>query len=215
MSLAFKSVLLLTLAHASLAFPAFATCTAPNNAIEAENCLPGNPPSQWYVQGGRLTEYSGFCYGHQRERGPNHLLQNLHECGLVAYRYLSFGILSGSGARLVTSVSPPAPLPQNQPPCLTDGSTGLTDCGNWAVSASWRCPARPPQESILPDSSGWTTGEASPVIFVVRNDSAAPTSWCRRPTQPGTPTTTTVGAVFMREPRITKSVTTGRSTYRI
>src|SRR5882724_11875072 len=26
-----------------------ATCAAPKNGIEAENCLPGTPASQWYV----------------------------------------------------------------------------------------------------------------------------------------------------------------------
>jgi|GEM_PF-6705554 len=28
---------------------AFASCSAPQNAIEAENCNPGSPPSQWDV----------------------------------------------------------------------------------------------------------------------------------------------------------------------
>src|SRR5260370_32127598 len=50
MSVAFKRVLLLMLVHASLALSAFATCTAPKNPIEAENCLPGTPSSQWYIQ---------------------------------------------------------------------------------------------------------------------------------------------------------------------
>ena len=33
-----------------------------------------------------------------------------------------------------------ASLPQNQPACLTN-SSGLVDCGNWGVSASWAVPA--------------------------------------------------------------------------
>src|SRR6267378_234985 len=59
---------------------------------------------------GRLTEYSGLCHRHQRERGPNHLLQNLHECGLLSYRYLSFGLLSGEwGSTRNFGLTPGAP----------------------------------------------------------------------------------------------------------
>jgi len=87
----------LAFAHASLAFSAFATCTAPKNAIEAENCLPGNPPSQWVRSGAGSPNIQGFATDIS-VNGANRLLQNLHECGLVAYYILSFGILSGNGA---------------------------------------------------------------------------------------------------------------------
>jgi hypothetical protein len=40
---------------------ALATCTASKNAIEAENCLPGNPPSQWYVTGTGSPSIQGFA----------------------------------------------------------------------------------------------------------------------------------------------------------
>src|SRR6267378_3743432 len=39
---------------------AFATCAAPKNAIEAENCLPGTPASQWYIQGVGSANIQGF-----------------------------------------------------------------------------------------------------------------------------------------------------------
>jgi hypothetical protein len=51
------------------------------------------------------------------------------------------GYYEGQGARLVAAISPSATLPQIQPASLTDSSTGLTDCGNWAVSASWAVPS--------------------------------------------------------------------------
>ena len=60
MSLAFTRVLLLVLVHAGLALSAFATCTAPKNPIEAENCLPGTPSSQWYIQGAGSSNIQGF-----------------------------------------------------------------------------------------------------------------------------------------------------------
>ncbi len=172
MSLAFKSVLLLTLAHASLAFPAFATCTAPNNAIEAENCLPGNPPSQWYVQGAGSPNIQGFATDISVNVGQTIFFKISTNAVLWRIDIYRLGYYQGNGARLVTSVSPPAPLPQNQPPCLTDGSTGLTDCGNWAVSASWAVPSTATSGIYFARLVRLDTGEASPVIFVVRNDSS-------------------------------------------
>src|SRR2546430_2781469 len=49
---AFKRIVLMALVHLSLARSASATCMAPQNAIEAENCQPGNPISDWYVYQG-------------------------------------------------------------------------------------------------------------------------------------------------------------------
>ena len=51
------------------------------------------------------------------------------------------GYYAGMGARKVATVNPSAALPQIQPACLTDASTGLVDCGNWDVSASWAVPS--------------------------------------------------------------------------
>jgi len=39
---------------------AFATCTAPKNVVEAEDCLPGLPASQWYVDGASSANIQGF-----------------------------------------------------------------------------------------------------------------------------------------------------------
>ncbi|MFV0458004.1 MAG: DUF4082 domain-containing protein [Actinomycetales bacterium] len=50
------------------------------------------------------------------------------------------GWYGGDGARLLADVTPSATLPQAQPAPLTDAGTGLVDCGNWAVSASWTVP---------------------------------------------------------------------------
>ena len=59
----------------------------------------------------------------------------------LPHRHLPDGLLPGNGARLVATVNPSATLPQTQPACLTEPTTGLVDCGNWAVSASWAVPA--------------------------------------------------------------------------
>ena len=50
------------------------------------------------------------------------------------------GYYGGDGARLIASVTPNISVSQNQPACNTNTATGLVDCGNWGVSASWTVP---------------------------------------------------------------------------
>src|SRR6185312_44917 len=75
------------------------------------------------------------------------------------------------GARKITTVQPSAPLPQSQPLCAEDTSTGLVDCGNWAVSASWAVPSDAVSGVYIAKlvREDGTTG-ASHIIFVVRDD---------------------------------------------
>ena len=72
---------------------------------------------------------------------------------------------------------PTATLPQIQPTCLNDesGPTGLIDCGNWAVSASWAVPTTAVSglyvaHLVRDDSGGSDNGSLIP--FVVRNDAS-------------------------------------------
>ena len=66
-------------------------------------------------------------------------------------------------------------LPQTQPPCLTDSSTGEIDCGNWGVSASWTVPTNAVSglyiAHLVRDDSKDPGGD-SQILFVVRNDSS-------------------------------------------
>src|SRR5260221_12852197 len=77
---ALHRIVLLVLAHATLAISAFATCSAPKNAIEAENCLPGNPTSQWYVSGTGSTNI-GIFNRQQCQRGEDRLFQDFNNRG--------------------------------------------------------------------------------------------------------------------------------------
>ena len=54
-------------------------------------------------------------------------------------RDLSPRILRWRGRRKIATVTPTTAT--NQPNCLTSASTGLVDCGNWSVSASWLVPS--------------------------------------------------------------------------
>ena len=81
------------------------------------------------------------------------------------------GYYGGDGARKVASVEAVAPLPQTQPACVTESTTGLVDCGNWAESASWAVPAAAVSglyfaHLVREDQ----TSEGSHIYFVVRDD---------------------------------------------
>ena len=83
------------------------------------------------------------------------------------------GYYQGNGARLITSILPSATLPQTQPACIKQSSTGLMDCGNWAVSASWTVPSTAVSGiyfAKLVRTDG--TSGSSHIVFVVRNDAS-------------------------------------------
>ena len=70
---------------------------------------------------------------------------------------------------------PTATLPQTQPACKTDATTGLIDCGNWAVSASWTVPSTAVSGvyiAHLVRDDAQDKGGDSQIPFVVRNDAS-------------------------------------------
>jgi hypothetical protein len=170
--LVLKLVLLVAGMQACLAVSACASCAAPANPIEAENCLPGNPSSEWYIAGAGSSSIQGFATDISVNLGQTIFFKvatNALSYEIDIYR---LGYYQGNGARKVASILPSAQLPQSQPACLTDNSTGLTDCGNWAVSASWAVPSTATSGIYFARLVRLDTGEASPVIFIVRNDAS-------------------------------------------
>ena len=68
---------------------------------------------------------------------------------------------------------PTASLPQSQPACRNDTApTGLIDCGNWAVSASWAVPSTAVSGLYIAHLVRNDTGGSSLIPFVVRNDAS-------------------------------------------
>ena len=116
-------------------------CRAPANKIVAENCRPGQPSTEWDVNGAGDPEIQGFATDISVNVGET--ISFKVRTGSPAYRIdvYRLGYYGGSGARRIETLKPSVPLPQAQPACLTDEQTRLYDCGNWAVSASWRVPA--------------------------------------------------------------------------
>ncbi len=82
------------------------------------------------------------------------------------------GYYNGDGARQIATVTPSATLPQTQPQCITDVSTELYDCGNWAVSASWNVPSTAVSGVYFALLKVNSTGATSHITFVVRDDSS-------------------------------------------
>ena len=147
-------------------------CSNPANAIVAENCLPGNPDSDWDVSGAGDPSIQGFATGISVNQGDTVFFKintNARAYTIDIYR---MGYYSGMGARKVTSVKPSVALPQAQPACLNDPSTNLVDCGNWAVSASWQVPANATSGIYFAHLIRTDTGGDSHIVFIVRNDSS-------------------------------------------
>ena len=167
-----KRFLVGTLVHACMALSAIASCTAPKNAIEAENCLAGNPSSDWYVDGVGATDIQGFTTDISMNVGQTVTFKIQTNASAYTIDIYRLGYYQGQGARLVASIQPSGTLPQTQPACLTDSSTGLADCGNWGVSASWPVPSTAVSGVYSAKLTRTDTGEASLIVFVVRNDSS-------------------------------------------
>lgn len=111
-------------------------CAAPANAIVAENCLPGQPWTEWDVGGEGDDIIQGFATDISVNKGQTiyfKIKTNAKDYKIDIYR---MGYYGGLGARRITTIRPSVSLPQSQPACLKDATTLLTDCGNWAVSDS-------------------------------------------------------------------------------
>ncbi|WP_067175764.1 DUF4082 domain-containing protein [Microtetraspora niveoalba] len=143
----------------------------PTSVICIENSLPGTPPSQWDIPGAGSSNIQGFATQMSVDHGQT--IQFKVNTNATAYRVDIYrvGYYGGDGARQITTISPSAALPQTQPACVSDTSTGLYDCGNWAVSASWAVPSTAVSGVYLANlvRTDGTTG-ASQIIFVVRDD---------------------------------------------
>src|SRR5882672_1108902 len=151
---------------------AFATCTAPKNAIEAENCQPGTPSSQWYIQGAGSANIQGFTTDISVNVGQTIFFKISTPAASYRIDIYRMGYYQGNDGRFVTSISVSLPQPQIQPSCLNDSATGLIDCGNWSPSASWTVPSTATSGIYFARLVRLDTGEAGAVIFIVRNDSS-------------------------------------------
>ncbi len=174
----FAALAVAVLTVAALGIPAIKAgaagdpCAAPANPVVKENCLPGTPASEWDVSGSGDATIQGFATQMSVDVGTTVHFKVDSTASAYSIDIYRIGYYGGDGARLVTTVSPSATLPQAQPDCLTDADTGLIDCGNWAESASWAVPATAVSGVYFAKLTRTDTSGASQIPFVVRNDSS-------------------------------------------
>ena len=140
------------------------------NPIVCENMLAGN--NEWDIHGLGDSSIQGFATNISVNVGQTVSFKINTSAASYRIDVYRIGYYGKSGARKVTTIKPAVPLPQTQPPCLTDSKTKLVDCGNWSVSASWDVPATAVSGIYLarlvrPDTEG-----ASHMVFIVRNDTS-------------------------------------------
>ena len=149
-------------------------CVAPvTNPVACENTKTGTPQSTWDITGYGSATIQGFATQMSVNLGETETFKVDTPAKSYRLDIYRMGYYAGNGARLIASVTPSATLPQTQPSCLSNSSTGLVDCGNWAVSASWVVPTTVVSGiyfAKLVRTDG-VTG-ASHVFFVVRDDSS-------------------------------------------
>lgn len=152
---------------------AFASCSSPANAIERENCLPGTPSSQWDINAAGDPTIQGFGTDISVNVGGTIFFKISTPATRYHFDIYRLGYYGGNGARLIAQgLTPSAHLPQTQPACLTDSTTGLLDCGNWAISASWQVPSTAVSGVYIAHLIRDDTGGDSHIVFIVRNDAS-------------------------------------------
>ena len=158
----------------SVVAAAHSQCSSPANAIVAENCQTGNPQSEWDVSSGDAGDptIQGFATDISVNQGGTIYFKVNTTAKAYTLNIYRMGYYGGQGARKVATVSPSVSLPQAQPACASDATTQLTDCGNWAVSASWQVPANATSGIYFAHLIRSDTGGDSHIVFVVRNDAS-------------------------------------------
>lgn len=146
-------------------------CTNPVNPIVAENCKVGNLASEWDISGIGDSSIQGFATNISYNRGQTVSFKIKTDATQYRLDIYRMGYYGGRGARKVDSVSVTRTQAQNQPNCLTNTTTGLVDCGNWAVSASWVIPANA-TSGIYFAKVVRSNGGASHIVFIVRDDAS-------------------------------------------
>ncbi len=226
--LAILAVLALSLPPSTSAAEAEDNCASAPNPIVCENALPGEPRSDWQVEGVGDPTIQGYATSMSVNVGQTEYFKIDTPATAYHIDILRLGYYGGDGARLIASdIQPTAQLPQTQPECLHEASTGLIDCGNWGVSASWTVPSNAVSgvyiARLVRDDTGRQAARSSSSCATTP---AIRKSCCRPPTRPGRPTTTMAATACTRarstarpaNPKPTRpptrSPTTGRSTAR-
>jgi hypothetical protein len=147
-------------------------CAPGGNKIACENSKPGTDPAVWdAIWGAGDESIQGFSTDISVNVGQRVDFKIDTDASAYTIDIYRIGYYQGDGARKITSITPSASLPQNQPNCINDVTTETLDCGNWAVSASWNVPSTAVSGVYLAHLKR-SNGDASHITFVVRDDAS-------------------------------------------
>ncbi|MEV0411341.1 DUF4082 domain-containing protein [Streptomyces sp. NPDC050448] len=152
-------------------------CGPGTNPIVCENSKPGTPMSDWFAPSA-YGDIKGFSAQMSVQAGETvqFKVQSPTPYRVSVYRLGHYG---GDGARLMSTAAQTAQtypanfLPGGNPrSCTTKSSTGLVDCGNWPVTATWTVPADAVSGLYIANLDQADGNGVMPYPFVVRNDSS-------------------------------------------
>ncbi|MGW5050969.1 DUF4082 domain-containing protein [Actinokineospora sp. NPDC004072] len=146
-------------------------CDAPTNPVVCENSKPGTPRDDWFLES-PYGDIEGFATAPSVQPGERLDFKIKTPSTDYVVDIVRLGWYQGTGGRRVATLNPTVPLPQRQPQCAYDGATGLVDCGNWGVSASWFVPSTAVSGFYVANFIRNDEAGASQFPFVVRNDSS-------------------------------------------
>jgi hypothetical protein len=154
------------------------------NAIVTENLLAGTPATVWDVptQNAGDSSIQGFATDISVNVGGTINFKIDVNTGTDKTFNISIyriGYYQGNGARLIADLGPGFTFTGiAQAACNFDGTTGLTDCGNWTTTASWNVPLTAVSGLYIAKltRSPAAGGGVSHIPFVVRNDASTDTS---------------------------------------
>ncbi len=142
------------------------------NPIVCENGKTGNPPSEWDISGAGDASIQGFATDISVNRGNTVNFKINSTASAYRLDIYRMGYYGGNGARKIATIPSTGTLPQQTQPACLNNATGLIDCGNWAVSASWPVPANATSGIYFARAVRSDTGGASHIVFIVRDDAS-------------------------------------------
>ncbi|MFF8401350.1 DUF4082 domain-containing protein [Streptomyces sp. NPDC015684] len=161
-----------------LAVPAQAAsdpCGSGSNPIVCENSKPGSPKSDWFSPNA-YGDIQGFSTKESVQAGDTvqFKVQSKTSYHIEIYR---LGWYGGDGAREISTaaqaaVTYPANFTTKPANCTTKAGTGLVDCGNWPVTASWTVPSDAVSGLYIANLTQTDGDGLMPYPFVVRKDSS-------------------------------------------
>ncbi|MFJ2823258.1 DUF4082 domain-containing protein [Streptomyces toxytricini] len=171
------AALLATVLPPSAAAGAADPCGPTANAVVCENSKPGTPMPDWFAPSA-YGDIKGFTSRMSVQAGDTvqFKVQSPTPYRVSVYRLGHYG---GDGARLMSTAAQAAQThPANVAPggspaaCTTKPATGLVDCGNWPVTATWTVPADAVSGLYLANFDQADGNGVMPYPFVVRNDAS-------------------------------------------